>query len=217
MGQEFINGAKYSFSTTLAAAVAITAISNALPAVATASPAPTEGSVIVLESNWTDLNDQATFAGPTGALALIDTTDTSEYPPGQGAGTYQTAGGFTSLSQIRDITPSGGDTNNFTWAYVDDKSPRQRSKPTDKNPLILTFTMDYDPTLPWHDALVKLDKNRQLVVMRETLPTGDVLLYTGFVSFNANPTRGRNENMEVVATMSINSQLLRFPAGFTGS
>lgn len=215
--QNFINGAKYAFSTTLGAAVAITAITNAAPAVVTSSPLPTEGTVILLDSNWTELNDVAVYAGPTGELANLDTTDTDDFPPGESAGHYRTAGGFVSLSQIREIAQSGGDTNTFTFAYIEDKSNRQRSVPTNKNPILLTFTLDYDSTLPWFAALEKADKERQVIVMRETLPTGDTLLYTGFLSFNPSPTRTVNENMTVSATMSVNSEIIRYPAGFTGS
>lgn len=50
--------------------------------------------------------------------------------------------------------------------------------------------------------------------MRERLPTGDVLLYTGHVSFQPSPSRVRNENATVTATMSVNSEILRYPASF---
>lgn len=219
MSQYFINGAKYSFSTTLATAVAISAITNAAPPVATAAVAPAEGDILLLNSNWTELNDMAVYAdavaGNSFTLAGLDTIDETLFPEDEEVpASYRVVGGFTSLSQIREITQSGGDTNQFTWGYIDDSSPRQRSKPTDQNPLVLTFTMDDDPNLPWHDALTLVSKKRQLVTMRERLPTGDVLLYTGYVSFQPSPSRTRNENATVTATMSINSEILRYPASF---
>ena len=218
MSQTFINGAKYSFSTTLAQAVAISLISNANPAVATAATLPNEGDIVLLQSDWTDLNDQATFADNVGGgvfeLAQIDTSDPALFPVGESAGSYRVAAGFVSLSQIRSIDQSGGDTNNFTWGYVDDRSPRQRSKPTDQNPLVLTVMMDYDPDLPWDAALQAVSKSRQLVTMKERLPTGDVLVYTGYMSYQKSPSRTRNENMTVTMTMSVNSEILRFPAAF---
>lgn len=222
MSQTFINGAKYAFSTVLGAPAIINSISNSNPAIATGAVAgPADGSIVLLQSNWTELTELATYsdnvAGNTFELVQVDTQDESLFPPGESAGSYQIASGFTTLSQIRDIQQSGGDMNSFTWGYIDDRSPRQRSKPTDQNPLILTFTMDYDPTLPWADALEALTKSRQLVVMRERLPTGDVLLYTGYLAYQKSPSRVRNENMTVTATMSINSDILRFPAAFFGS
>lgn len=224
MSQYFINGAKYSFSTVLGLAVAIASITNDDPAVATVGVGgtpPTEGDIVLLQSNWTELNELATYAGAvTGqdfVLSGIDTTSERLFPDGESAGSFRIAGGFTSLSQIRDIQQSGGDTNQFTWGYIDDSSPRQRSKPTDQNPLVLTFVMDYDPDLPWPDELEKLSKSRQLVVMRESLPSGDVLVYTGYLTYQKSPSRVRNENMTVTAVMSVNSDILRFPASFFGS
>lgn len=223
MSSYFINGAKYAFSTALAQAVAISAISNAAEAVASATVLPTAGSVVLLNSNWTDLNGLATFArNPTAGsfkLAGVDTRDTGLYPPGEAApASYRVASNFVSLSQIRDIQQSGGDTNQFTYGYIDDASPRQRSKPTDTNPLVLTFIMDEDSSLPWFAALDAVSKSRQLVTMRERLPEGDVLLYTGYMAFQKSPTRVRNENRTVQGVLSVNSDILRFPASdFAGS
>lgn len=214
MSSEFINGSKYAFSTTLGASVAITAITNAAPPAITAASMPANDDIILLTSNWSDLDDTATYTDSLGHLFELDTTDTTFYPPGESAGSYKHVGGFVSMTQIRSVAQSGGDTNSFNYAYVEDRSTRTRSKPTDKNPLILTFTLDRDTTLPWFDALGKLDKSRQLVTMRETFITGEQLLYTGFVSFQKSPTRTRNENMTVTATFSINSEILSFPASF---
>lgn len=219
MSQYFINGAKYAFSTVLGEAVEISAITNGDPPVVEALVAPTDGDIVLLRSNWTELNDLAAYAdnvvGDTFELAGVDTSDIQFYPEDEELpASYQVVSGFTSLSQIRDIQQTGGDTNQFTWGYIDDASPRQRSKPTDQNPLVLTFTMDDDPTLPWHQALIDVSKRRQLVTMRERLPTGDVLLYTGYMSFQPSPTRVRNENATVTATMSINSEIMRYPASF---
>lgn len=217
MSQFFINGAKYAFSTIAGAAVNITAISNAIEAVVAGASAPDDGSIVLLRSNWPDLNDQATYtkgkAGNNFTLSHIDTTDVSLFQPTEELpASYQVLSGFTNISQIRDIQQSGGDTNQFTWGYIDRTSPRQMSKPTDQNPLILTFTMDYDPSMAWDAALEKVSNARQMVCMRERLPTGDVLLYTGYISYQKSPTRVRNENMTVSAVMSINSEVLRFPA-----
>lgn len=222
MSQFFINGAKYAFSTVIGAAVNVTAISNAVNAIVTAASAPDDGTIVLLRSNWPDLNDQATYtsgkAGNSFTLDRIDTTDQSLFQQGEELpASYQVLSGFTNLSQIRDIQQSGGDTNQFTFGYIDRKSPRQLSKPTDQNPLVLTFVLDYDPSLAWDLALEKVSDAREMICMRERLPTGDVLLYTGYLSYQKSPTRVRNENMTVTAVMSINSDILRFPASMFAS
>jgi hypothetical protein len=217
--QYFVNGAKYSFSTILGTPVTATAISNGDPAQVSAATLPADGDIVLMRSNWTDLNDIATYAKNPAAgkfdLAKIDTSDEAIYVPDEDLpASFQVASGFTSLSQIREISQSGGDMNMFNFGYVDDSSLKQRSRPTDQNPLVLTFTMDYDPDMAWSAALEDVSRKQQLVVMRERLKTGDVLLYTGYVGYQPSPTRTRNENMTVTATMSINSDILRFPAAF---
>lgn len=218
MSSDFINGSKYAFSTSLGAAIAISAITNASPPAITATVMPGNDDIILLQSNWSDLADTAVYTDTLGHLFSLDTTNTDFFPPGESEGSYQQVGGFVSMTQIRSVNQSGGDTNSFNYAYIEDRSTRQRSKPTDKNPLVLTFVLDRDPSLPWFDALDKLDKSRQLVTMRETFKTGEQLLYTGYVSFQKSPTRERNQNMTVTATFSVNSEIISVPASFpTGS
>jgi hypothetical protein len=220
VSQEVINGAKYAFSTILGAAVVLESISNANPAVATDAAGgesmPAAGSIVLLKSNWGDLNDIATYLSAGGVLEQIDTSNLRYFPEDESApASLRPVSGFTSLTQIRDIQQSGGDTNTFTWGYVDSSGRRQFSRPTDQNPLVLTFILDRDVSLPWHDKLDEMSAKRQLVVMRETfVESGDVLLYTGYVAFQKSPSRVRNENMTVTAVMTVNSDILRFPADF---
>lgn len=215
MSSDFINGARYAISTVLGSLIAITATSNAAPPAITAGVMPANDDIILLSmSNWSDLNEQATYTDTLGHLFELDTTDTRFYPVGEGIGSYRQVTAFVGLSQVRSVDQSGGDQNTFNYSYIEDRGNRQRSKPTDTNPVVLTFSLDRDPTLPWFDALDKLSKSRQLCVMRETLETGEQLIYTGYVSFQKSPSRERNTNMTVTATFSINSEILAFPATF---
>lgn len=214
MSSEFINGSKYAFSTLLGAVIPITSITNAAPPLIVSATMPANDNIILLQSGWSDLSDQATYTDSLGHLFELDTSDTMLYPVGESAGSYQQVTGFVSLIQNREIAQSGGDTNQFTWQYVEDRSNRQRTKPTYKNPIVLTFTIDRDPTLALFPALLKLDKSRQLSVMRETFLTGEQLLYTGYWSFQPSPSRTINENMTVTAVFSVNSEILSFPATF---
>ena len=214
MSSDFINGSKYAFSTTLGVAHAISAITNANPPAFTSTAMPSNDDIVLLQSGWSDLSDTAFMTDSGGTLFEQDTTDTKQYPPGEGVGSWQLMDGFVTLDQIREAPNSGGDTNFFNWSYVEDSSTRQRTRPTDKNPINITFTLDRDSTKPWFAALRVLDKSRQLSVLRETLKSGEVLLYTGYWSFQPMPTRTRNENMTVTATFSVNSDLVALPATF---
>lgn len=217
MTSRFINGAKFAVSQVLGAAIPISAISNANPGVASAAtPAPV-GSIVVLSSGWPELQDSVArsstvAAGVSFALEGVNTTDVLRYPAGEGAGTYQIASSFVSLSQVRDVNTNGGDQSFFTYKYVEDTSSRERQKPTSKAAMSNVYTLDYDPNLAWHQALVDLDRLKKPVVLRETLPAGDVIYYYGYVSFNEVPTKTPDENMTVSVTFSMQATPIRYAA-----
>lgn len=214
--QYFPNGTQYSFSTTLGAAIPVTAITNADPAVATASSPPVDGSIVVIKSGWSALND--TVARTSGAAATtfdlegVDTTSVSRYPAGEGAGSVQVATDFVGLSQVQTIAMSGGDQQFYQYQYVEDKNGRQHQKPTFKNAMTLTFTLDYDPALPWYADLITADQAGALVALKAVLPSGDTLLYLGYPSFNKVPTSTKNENQQVTATFSLAADPIRYSA-----
>lgn len=208
MTSRFINGAQYAISTVLGSAVAVTAASNASPAVIT--PAPAADSIAVIQSGWPSLNDGVFKVGAAGQLLGSDTTDTSEYPAGEGVGAYRLASGFVGLSQVRDVDMGGGEQQYYQYQYVEDKSGRQRQAPTFKNAMAMTILLDYDPNLPWYAALQEADRKKETVVLRERLPGGDVIYYYGLLSFNDVPTKKINENMQVAATFSLQSDPIRY-------
>jgi hypothetical protein len=216
MSSRFINGAKYALAQAISAASAITAITNADPAVASAGVLPADGDILIIESGWVELNETVARANAPAAgtfqLEGVDTTDDVRFPTGEGEGTYRIASDFVSLSQVRDVVDSGGEQQFFNYQYVEDSSSKQRSKPTFKNALTTTITLDYDPDLPWYAALIEADRTREPVVLRETLPNGDVIYYYGYVSFNKQPTRGLNQNMTNTATFTYIAEPIRYAA-----
>lgn len=217
MSSRFINGAKYAVSTTRAAAVAFTAASNAAPPVLLTATPPNNGDIVILNSGWTELAESvARAAGKVPATSFtlegIDTSDTTRFPPTEGIGSFEVAGTFVSLTQVRDVVMDGGDQQYFNYQYVEDPNGRQRRSPTSKNAMGMTITLDYDPDLPWFDALVELDRLREPVVLRETLPNGDTLYYYGYVSFNKETSKTLNENMTNTATFSLLADSIRYDA-----
>lgn len=216
MSSYFVNGAQYSFSTALGTAVPVTAITNADPAVASATSPPTDGTIVVVKSGWSGLNDTiaktANADTSTFELAGVDTTDTTRYPAGAGAGSVQPVSTWAALSQISDISMSGGDQQFYQFQYVEDVNGRQRQKPTFKNAMTLTFTLDYDPTLAWYAALIAADAAGELVALKTVLPSGDTILYLGYLSFNKVPTATKNENQHVTATFSLACDPIRYAA-----
>jgi hypothetical protein len=216
MSSIFINGTKYAVSTTLAAAIPVTAVSNANPAVATAVAPPADGSILVIGSGWSELDGTVARSADADAdsftLEGVNTTSTTRFPAGEGGGNVRIASGFVGMDQVTDVQTAGGDPQYFTYQYVEDASSRQRQKPTFKNPITLTFLMDYDPDKPWYEALIGVDFAREPVVIRATLPNGAVILYYGYPSFNKVPTGAVNVNLQNTFTLSLLADPIRYEA-----
>ena len=217
MASRLVNGAKFAISATLAAASPITALSNAANVVATAAVLPAIDAIVVLNSNWPLLNGKVGKVTASGAGSFtvggINTTSVADYPALEGVpASYQVASGFVSLSKIVAVEKSGGEQNYTERQYVEDATGTQVRFPTYKSAYGFELRMDYDPALPWFAALVAADANKQTVVLRETLPGGDVILYTGLISFDDVPSQSVNEVMEVVATFSLTGRPQRYAA-----
>lgn len=212
-----INGARYAVATQLAAAVAISAVSNAAPPIASAGSTPDAGDIVLLSSGWNALDETVAKVGTVVANTSFvvlgyDTTDLARFPAGEGGGVYMVASDFVNLPKIHDIQTAGGEQNYAQRQYVDDPSGKQVQAPTFKSAQSRTFMMDYDPTKAHFAALIELDRAREIVVLRETLPNGDVIYYAGRLSFNKEPTRALNEFMSNMMTFSLTSDSVRYAA-----
>lgn len=214
--QQFPNGTVFSVSTALAAAIAITALTNANPAVASAAAPPAAGAIGIVTSGWPGLNERVMrVANPdvdSFELEGFDSTDAGKYPAGAGAGSFQTVSTWVPLSQVTNIAKSGGDQQFFQWQYAEDPSGQQKQRPTYKNAKSITLTLDYDPALAWYDALDKADEAKEAVVLRAVLPSGDELYYLVYPSFDADPSMDLNQNMKNTATFSLVSKFTRYDA-----
>ncbi|QYW02485.1 major tail protein [Stenotrophomonas phage Silvanus] len=216
MSSHFVNGTRFAVARLASLGVAISAVTNAKPPVATTANPPEQGDIVVVTSNWPGLTDVPVRAGVVTAntfeLDGYDTTNLGLYPAGEGGGVFRATETFVSLSQVRDVTTEGGDQNYFEYQYVEDQTNRQRRKPTYKSAMGYNIVLDEDSDLPWFNELKEMDRLGEPVVLRETTPKGDVILYVGTVSFNSIPTKTLNENSTVTASFSINSDPIRYKA-----
>lgn len=215
MSASFPNGTLLAVSTAFAAAKTISAVTNANPAVATSTAhGLANGAVGVFTSGWPDANDRVFRVADTDTddfkLEGLDSSITTRFPPGEGIGLFTPVTTFVTLSQVREFSKSGGEQQFFTWQYLEDRSSRQRQRPTFKNAKSITVTLDYDPALSWYAALANADAARDAVVLRATLPNGALLYYNVYPSFDADPSLTMNENMTNMATFSLQGDLTRF-------
>jgi len=205
MASAFPNGAIISLGATYDTPIVVSGISNANPAVATAAGhGLANGDIVLVNSGWPALNASvARVAGQTSGsfnLEGVDTTSTTRYPTGAGAGTVSKVLTWVPISQVTDSATSGGEQQFFQWVYLEDGQQRQR--PTFRNARALTLTMDFDANLAWHAALLKASDDGTPHVIRVALPNGSSIYYNMYIGFDGEPTLNINQNMQVTATMS---------------
>jgi hypothetical protein len=206
LSSSFPNGTVFAISTAVAAAKTITSVSNANPGVAAATAnGYSDGDILILTAASTRLDQRVVRVdnAATDAFDLegINTTSTTVYPSGFGAGSAVEVSSFVSLSQTTNTATSGGEQQYFQWVYLEDGKQRQRK--TFKNARSLQWTADYDPTLAWHTALLNADEDGTTRVLLATLPNGSKIYWSVEVSFDGEPTFNTNQNQQVVATFSL--------------
>jgi len=215
MGFRLPNGATLQIASAYGAAIPVTALSNANPAVATAAAhGLSDGDILAVTSGWTRLNDRAARVSDslTGTFALenINTTNLQPYPAGSGIGSVREVTGFVEISQITDVTTSGGDQQFLTFGFLADDDDRQI--PTTKNPISMSVTVADDPALPYVPVVEAADEDKVTRVLRLNLPNGDVILYNAYVTITSTPALSRNNLMTRVISLSLAGRPTRYSA-----
>lgn len=216
MSVKLPNGVTLAIATAYEAADTVSAVTNASPAVATTSAAHgiTTGDFLEVTSGWAKLNNRVVRAAAASGSSLayegIDATNTQAYPPGTGGGSVRKISAFTQISQILELTSSGGEMQFVTYSFLEQDFESQL--PTQASPMTLTIGIADDPTLPGYVALKNVADTRTLVALKASLPDGSVILYNGYVSFNETPTMTKNQLMQVNATFSLQGRPVRYSA-----
>ncbi|THJ30940.1 phage tail protein [Lampropedia aestuarii] len=188
MAVTFPDGSVVGFATTISAAQAFSDGTNADPLDITATGL-TEGSVIAVTSaKWPGLVNIATEVGAVDAgvaeLLGIDTSDTTLYVPGNGAGQLVVASNFVDFSQQGELTPSGGEPQTYNGKYLENPLGQEFQIPIGQTARSSALTLDYDKELPWYKAAKAQSRKRQPTVIRITLPNGDAIYEWGYLHFN---------------------------------
>lgn len=207
------NGALISIANGYGAAVTITAISNANPAVASAaSHGYATGDFVEITSGWSRLTNKVVKVGAvtTGTFELvgIDSTIVGIYPAGGGGGSGRKVTGYTQLSQILSSTSSGGEQQFLEYQFLE--SDAQKRIPTFKNAAGLTFSVADDATQPGYLVAVTANDDRLPRAVKASLPSGSVISYNAYVSVNKTPSLTVNEIMAVECTMSLLAEPVRY-------
>lgn len=207
------NGSTVSIASGYGAEKTISAITNANPGVATsAAHGFSDGDYIDVVSGWARLTDRIVRVddSTTGTFELegIDTSSTSLFPTGGGAGTCREITGWTQLAQILDSTSEGGEQQYWTGQFLE--SDREIRIPTTKSAAGINFQIADDPTLPGYQLAKVANDDREPRAVMITLSNGQKLLYKAYISLSLIPSLTVNEAMTVGVTLSLLGDPVRY-------
>jgi hypothetical protein len=209
------NGALVSIASGYATSKNVTAISNANPGVASSvGNGFVNGDFVEVTSGWSRLTDKVVrvSASTTDAFSLegVDTTLTSIYPTGGGAGTARKISGWTQLSQILSSSSSGGEQQFLEYQFLEGDA--QKRIPTFKSAAGLTFSVADDPTQPGYQLASAANDDRLPRAVKITLPSGATIVYNAYISLNKTPSLTVNEIMACEVTLSLLAEPVRYAA-----
>jgi hypothetical protein len=206
------NNIAFAVATVFAASVNVTAASNASEAVLTAANTFSAGDYVEYTGGWSKANGRVfRVKSPTAAnfvLEGLDTSDTNLFAAGAGAGSVRKITTWVPITGVVGADVSGGDGKTQEVNLLDSDMPVML--PDGFTATSLVMTIADDKSKPHHAALKAISDGVKLTCARGTLPTGDVLLYAGYCSFNESPNLAKGSVMAVKATFPLQNKVVRY-------
>ena len=207
------NGSTVSIASGYGSSKTVTAISNANPGIVSATAHGfSDGDYVEITSGWSKLTNRVvradTILTDSFAMEGIDTTSTTLYPAGAGAGSARDITGWTQLAQITNSTSEGGEQQFLTYQFLE--ADAESRIPTTKTAAGITFTVADDPTLPGYILAKQANDDRLPRAALVTLSNGGKLLYNAYISLSVIPSLTVNELMTVQVTLSLLGEPVRY-------
>lgn len=213
MAVQLPNGSLVAIASGYGSPITATGISNGDPGVVTAAAhGLSDGDIIEVTSGWSRLTDKIVRVdnSATGTFELegINTTSTSVYASGGGAGTVREITGWTQLAQILTSASQGGEQQFLTYQFLE--ADAEKRIPTFKNAAGITFSIAYDPDLSGYQLVQTANDDRQQRAVRITLADGSLLYYNAYISLGTIPSLDVNQLMAVEVTLSLLNEPVRY-------
>lgn len=207
------NGSTFQVAATYAAAVNVTAASNATECVlTTAANTLAVGDYVEITSGWVNANlrvarvKAATSTSVT--LELFDTSNLKTFPAGNGTGSVRKILTWVVMPFMKEFTVSGGEPKYNTEEFLDFQDEMQMFNGFTASSIAMLIADD--PALP-HNAILQAATDTQSVTaVRVDLATGAKLLYNGVMGFNPSPTLVKGQGMTVRCGVALRSRVNRY-------
>lgn len=208
------NGTVMSIASGYGSALTVSAVTNASPAVCTSTAhGLVNGDFVEVTSGWSKVTNRIfrVSGSTTNAFSLegLDTTLTSLYPAGAGAGSVRKITGWTQLQQILSTSSEGGTQNFATYQFLE--ADNEVRIPTNKAAAGLNIEIADDPTLAGYVLASTANDDRLQRAVKAVLSNASILLYSGYISVVKTPSMDVNQPMKVKATVSfLNAEPVRY-------
>lgn len=207
------DGTTVFLGTSFAAALPITEISNANPAVvSSAGHGLSAGAIVIIRSGWQRINERVfRVANPlagTFELEGEDTSDTSDFPVGGSAGEAEPVTGFTQITQIIGLETSGGEPKYVTISPLE--SDQDINIPAGYNAQSIEMDIGDDPNLLGYKALKAAANARAMRPLKMVNKNNSMNFYYGYVAMNETPTKSKGSVETVKASLSLQSRPVRY-------
>lgn len=208
------DGSKLFIGTVSTTTIAVSAITNANPAVATVPSGHglVSGDIALFNSGWEEAD--ATPFRITSSLSTsvglegLDSSDTAWFTAGAGTGTLQLITFSTEIAQVTDITMQGGDPKYATVGLLSRR--RDISLPAGFNAMSIQITLADDPALAGQQALVAANRTIAKKPFKIQMPGSGPAYWYGNVAFNNAPQIRKGQANTVQATVSLLGQFNRY-------
>ncbi|MCX8017684.1 MAG: phage tail protein [Rhodocyclaceae bacterium] len=213
MAYYFPEGSKFYFSKTFGVAKAITAITNASPAVATSTAHGfVNGDEILLTTGWEEATDTVfrvdQLTADTFAISGLNSLNTNYYPSGAGAGNARKVTNWVEIPQVLNISTNGGDARFTTISPLAKR--RDINVPTGFNPMSITLTLGYDPSILNFQQMLDISRALEKVAFKLVLSGGAVGYGYGYMSVSDVPQLNRNQANQVNADIALLGRFMSY-------
>jgi hypothetical protein len=198
-------GSLFQFSSTFAATKAITAITNADPAVVTSvAHGYVDDDLVMVQSGWEEIQDSVVKINQTAAdtyeMVDINTTSTTLNPAGAGVGTTSLISSWQTIPQVLTIDTQGGDP---AYTDVEPLSKRQGFKiPVGFNAAAIELVIGHDASNAVYKTMLALSRAGTKVAFRMLLSGGEQSLGYGYLAVAEVPKLTRRQVNTVKASIT---------------
>lgn len=208
-------GTLFSVATTFGSAITVTAVTNANPAVCTAtSHGLSNGDIVEVTSGWGRLNKRvfkvAGVTTDTFQLSGMDTSSTSFFPAGTGIGSVREVTAWTQLSKVMNPATQGGDPKTVTYKWVE--SDVEYSINDGFTATSFTMEFDDDDTTSGYSAMRTLTDAQTDTVLKMLMRSGAVVYLPCTLALNDVPRLQDGQINRISAQFAGNNRHTRYSA-----